>query len=188
MIDLSKELISHLYIDRGYSDKEIANFMGIHRTQISRLRSTYGISTRQSLWELGETFVKDYLQELGHDVTDMNEIDKTYSYDLLVNGRIKIDVKAAKETSGFYKFILTEKSENGNIESESRLRLSNGRTKKIYRKTCDFIVFVGIREENALPIIVPSQNINDLLQTLSYPISGISKYKPYANAWEQIKK
>lgn len=186
-MDLSKELISHLYLDMGHSDREIAEFIGLHRATISKIRNDYGIETRQSVGELGEKYAKKKLIQLGHTVIDMNETNKTAPFDLMVNGRIRIEVKSAMEQRGEFKFVMTDKEENKNIESNHRIKLSSGRTKKVYRKTCDFIIFVGVKGKSALPIIIPSKLINDRLQTLSFPLSGQSKYSEFVNAWQLIK-
>lgn len=189
MAIISEPLLKRLYMERGLTDREIANFMGFDRNYISKLREMYGIETRENTGTKGERYVKRKLASLGFLVKDMNEKNKTSSFDLLLNNKIKIEVKTALiNDSDCYKFQLSEKEENQNIISQNRIKLANGRTRKIYKNTCDFIVFVGIRGSSVISLIIPSGEINNKLQTLSFPASGKSKYRQYLNNWEQLKK
>lgn len=185
---ITKDLLQHLYVSRGLSDREIANFIGVDRSHVSYLRRSFGISTRTSLGEIGEKYAKSKLEKLGFYVENMNEFDKNSPFDLRLDNRIRIEIKSTSCINGSFKFQLSEKIENENIVSENRIRLPNGRTKKIFRKTCDYLIFVCIHEKKAFSLIIPSRDLSDTLQTLSFPISKDSKYKKYLNNWSQIKK
>lgn len=187
---LNKQILDHLYTKMGWSDKEIGVFFGVDRTSVVHLRKRHCIETRKSTGEIGEEFVIKNLEFLGHKVTNLNKDDKTSSYDLLVDGHVRIDVKTAKELNGRYSFTLTDKEDISCIESNHRIRLSNKRTKKLFRKTCDYLVLVGMKEDKFDSFIVPSMDLPDNLGGIAVPInpSSKSKYNIYREKWDFLKK
>jgi hypothetical protein len=187
-VGLTEKLLRHLYISRGHSDAEIAAFIGVDRTSIVHLRQSYDIETRKSLGELGVSYVMRKLKSLGYLVKNMNEKDKTSLFDLLVNDHLKIEVITGKEIKGCFTFTLTNNEECKHIESDHRIRLPNGRTRKLYRKTCDFIICVGVKGESVYPFIIPSEAISDQLQTIKIRKTKETKYAHYFKKWGQIKK
>jgi hypothetical protein len=187
-VGITEKLLKHLYVNRGLSDAEIASFVGLDRTAIVRMRNSFEIVARKSLGEVGEEYVEEKLRELGHDVRNMNGHSKTSIFDLLADGGTRIEVKTAKNTNGSFVFSLSNKEECNQIESDYRIRLTNGRTRKLYRKTCDFIVCVGIKNNTFYPYIIPSSEINDKLQGIRISPSINTKYAHYYQQWDQIKK
>ena len=185
---LSKKLLNHLYEIRGFSDSEIANFIGVDRTSVVHARRRFDIPTRKSLGEIGEEYVKKKLERLGFRVKNLNSQDKTSLFDLLVDGRIRIEVKTSSDYNGKFTFSLTNKEECRNIESRHRVILPNGRTRKLYRLTCDFIVCVGIKGKQVYPFIIPSNEISDTKQSISITPKKGNMYTEYFKLWEQIKK
>ncbi len=187
---LNQKILDHLYTNMGWSDKDIGIFFGVDRTAVVHLRKKHCIKTRKSIGEIGEEFVIKQLEELGHQVLNLNSKDKTAPYDLLIDGHIRIDVKTSKELNNRYFFCLTEKEANGNKESENRIRLDNNRTKKLYRKTCDFLILIGMRENQFDSYIVPSGDLPDKLQGIAVLINAASKskYNSYKEEWNLLKK
>lgn len=181
-------MVKALYWDFGKTDREIAQFLEIDRTSVVHFRKRNGIPSRISTGEIGELLAADKLQELGFLVYNMNEADRLHPFDLLVDKEIEVEVKSSMigENERF-NFILSEKPENQNIISDDRIRLKNGRTKKLYRKTCDFIMFVGIRpEKDPVFYLMPSNVIPDELGTISIG-TKTSKYSAYKSAWHLLK-
>ncbi|MFE8704109.1 hypothetical protein ACFYKX_26430 [Cytobacillus sp. FJAT-54145] len=185
---ITRKLLKHLYTKRGLSDSEIASFIGIDRTAICHLRKAYDIKTRKSVGELGEEYVIKKLTALGCEVKNLNEQDKTSLYDLLVNKVLRIEVKTASDLNGTFNFSLTNKPECNHIESDHRIFLPNGRSKKLYRKTCDYIVCVGIKGKQVYPFVIPSKDIPDNLQNIRIRPKRSHKYNEYFQKWEYIKK
>lgn len=187
---LNKQILDHLYTKMGWSDKEIGIFFGVSRSAIGYQRKRHCIETRRSTGEIGEGFVIKELKRLGHKVLNLNEKDKTAPYDLLVDKHIRIDVKTAKELNGRYYFVLTDSEGVSCIESESRIRLDSKRTKKLFRKTCDFLILVGLRGKEFDCLIVPSKDLPDSLGTINVPssFSAASKYNVYRGNWDLLKK
>lgn len=186
-VGLTKQLLTHLYTKRGLSDMEIASFIGVDRTAISHLRKGFDIPTRKSLGEIGEEYIEKKLKSFGCEVKNMNDVDKTSIFDLLVNNQIRIEVKTASEINGIYRFTLTNKEECNHVESNHRIRLPSGRTRKLYRKTCDYIICVCIKDKMVYPYIIPSRDITDSLQTILITPKRESKYHSYFKNWKQIK-
>src|SRR5699024_9453039 len=183
-----KPILENLYIDLGKSDREIASFLNLDRTAIVHARRKFGIKARKSVGRKGELVAIEALSNLGIKVKDLNEVDRLSEYDLLLNDEIRIEVKSSNiNYKGNYHFTLSDSEKNGCVESDTRIRLNNGKTKKIYEKTCDFIVLVGLdKGENHKFWIVPSDELPLDLQAMSISLTGNSKYAKYFNKWELI--
>ena len=64
------------------------------------------------------------LRKLDFEVEDLNLIDKSSRYDLLVNEKLKIEVKSSKRgRDGRFRFSFANKRENQCKTSENVLRL-----------------------------------------------------------------
>lgn len=187
-VGITEKLLNHLYIKRGLSDLEISSFIGVDRTAIVKLRQSFNIASRKSLGEVGEEYVEEQLRNRGFEVLNMNSKTKTSIFDLLANNEIRIEVKTASITNGSFYFSLSNKEDCQQIESDFRIRLPNGRTRKLYRKTCDFIVCVGVRNDEFYPFIIPSGEINDTTQGIRISLAMNTKYGKRFESWEQIKK
>lgn len=186
---VDRTLLKRLYVDLEKSDNEIASLLGLERSSITQARKRFGIKARLSVGRKGEMVALQKLEKLGFRVLDMNKIDKLSEFDILVNDNLKIEVKSASEYKGQFKFILTEKSESGCAVSDKRIRLSNGRTRKLYSKTCDFLLLVGFpKDDEPLFWIIPSKDIPDYLQTLGTSISKKGKYAQYLNRFDLLEK
>lgn len=186
---LTKALLEKLYIDLEKSDNEIASFLGLDRTTIVRARERFGIKTRLSVGRKGEMIALRELDKLGFRVLDMNKIDRLSEFDILVNDFLRIEVKSASEHKGRFYYVLAEKPEAGHVISDKRIRLSNGRTRKLYSKTCDFILLVGLSKDKSPSFwVIPSKDIPDDLQTLSVSISKRGKYAKYFNRFDLLGK
>ncbi|XKH51333.1 hypothetical protein LG275_03810 [Chryseomicrobium palamuruense] len=187
---LNQETLEDLYIQKRLTDREIAKLYELDRTSIVHRRKAYGIKTRNKIVTPSVNLVKQKLLELGYQVTNLKDTDKTAPYDLLLNGRIRVEVVAAGVTNdNSFKFLFGSSSKRELIESEYRIQLPNGRFKKIYRKTCDFFVFCGIENSDVYYWIMPSGALPDTMQTLSLRIPpSQSKYECYADAWNLLKR
>lgn len=187
---LNREILEELYIQKGLTDLEIAKQYELDRTAIVHRRKAYGIKSRNKTVTPSVNLVKEKLLELGYQVTNLKDTDKTAPYDLLLNGKIRVEVVAAGVTNdNSFKFLFGSSAKRELIESENRIQLSNGRFKKIYRKTCDFFVFCGIENTDVYYWIMPSDELPDTMQTLSLTIPpSQSKYEPYSDAWYLLER
>lgn len=186
---ITKDKLFELYKINKLTDKEIAKMYNVDRTYIVHLRKRYNIESNNSLMMKSLKAVMAQLECQGVEVKNLKEKDKTSTYDLLINDKIKIEVMASSKlmNDGRFTFSLTCKEELNITESNDRVRLNNKRFRKLFRKTCDFIVFCGFHEENAVFWIIPSNELKDDLQVLSLrPYSKTSKYNIYLNAWGLI--
>lgn len=189
MTVLNRLLLEKLYVELGKTDKEIANFFEVDRTAIVHARKDYSIKTRETIGRKAELIVLEKLKTLGH-VKDMNKVDNLHGYDILFNKKIRIDVKSSNEHKNRFAFSLSEKAANENIISETRIRLNNGRTKKLFHKTCDYLIFVGFSLSGKERIwIIPSDKIPVKRGTIYISRTDLSKdkYGPYEDNWEQLK-
>lgn len=184
---LSKNALLHLSTRMNRTDMQISEFYGVDRTYISHIRADYGIPNKMTLGRRGELEAMKVLEEKGFRVSDMNLIDSQASYDILLNGSIRLDVKSAsfKEEKNSFTFALSEKRENGCKPGENRIRLKSGRTKKIFSKTCDFLVFVGFKDNIPSFYIVPSDELDETKGTLYFKIDN-PHFRKYKNNWQQF--
>ena len=186
---VDRTLLKRLYVDLEKSDNEIASILGLERTTITQARKRFGIKTRLSVGRKGETAALRKLEKLGFHVLDMNKVDKLSEFDILVNDNLKIEVKSASEHKGRFNYVLSEKPEDGLVVSDKRIRLPNGRTRKLYSKTCDFLLLVGFpKDKEPLFWIIPSKDIPDDLQTLGTSTSKNGKYAQYLNRFDLLEK
>lgn len=185
---LTKSLLKRLYTDLEKTDKEIANFLALDRTTIVHARKRFGIKARLSVGRKGELTALKELDRRGFHVVDMNRNDKLSEFDVLVNDKCRVEVKSASEYKGRFYFVLTESSEVGNLVSNKRIRLENGRTRKLFSKTCDFLLFVGFPEKKAPMFwVIPSIDIPDERQGVSTLVeAGEGKYNQYAERFDLL--
>lgn len=189
---LTEASLRRLYVDLRKTDSEIANFFGTDRTSIVHLRKRYRIHTRKTTGEIGEEMVEKELRSRGFSVENMNDTDKLHPFDLLVDDYLRIEVKTARlHKTGYFYFALSDKYTNDNIESDHRIRLKNGRTRKLFRKTCEVIILVGIEDNGDCHFfILNSEDIPDEKQSSSAPLNPFSKSKQnnYRENWDLIKQ
>ncbi|KOP81983.1 hypothetical protein AMS60_05490 [Bacillus sp. FJAT-21945] len=189
---LTGPTLRRLYSDLGKTDAEIAEFFGVDRTSIVHLRKRYGVNSRKTVGEIGEEMAMKELRSRGYDTENMNEKDKLHPFDLLVESYFRVEVKSSSlGDDGYFNFVLTEKEANQNIESNHRIRLASGRTKKLFRKTCDLIVMVGIEPIGDCHFfLIPPGNLPDKLGMVRVPLSPFarSKYNIYREKWNELEK
>lgn len=179
--------IRYLSTDLGMSDKNIADLFKVTRSTISHYRRNHGIFKPNTLGRKGELAALRRLNKLGFRARDMNEIEKSYPYDILVNQKIRIEVKTSTLNNGnTYLFTLTDKQTNGNIESENRITLSSGRTRKLYDQTADYFVLVGVDDDGLDFWVIPTDEIDRNEVNIICSIKS-NKYADYKNNFDSLK-
>lgn len=187
---LNEPILRRLYEDLGRTDSEIAEFFGADRTTIVNHRKRYGIKARKSTGEIGEEMVMKELRSRGFSVKNMNKVDKLHPFDLLLNDAVRIEVKSSKLKNDRFSFVFSEKPTNDNIESDTRIRLKSGRTRKLFRKTCDLMILVGIDDvKDCHFFILNPKDIPDQVGTIIVPYNPFSKskYAKYRENWDLIE-
>lgn len=160
--------IRYLSIELGKSDKEIGDFLGVHRSNITHYRKNNNIPKPTTVGRQGELAAISRLRKLDFEVEDLNLIDKSSRYDLLVNKKLKIEVKSSKRgRDGRFRFSFANKRENQCKTSENVLRLKNGKTVKNYQKFADYFIFVGIDDDVYHFWIIPTNLIKVGQQNLT---------------------
>lgn len=192
---LTEPALRRLYEDLRKTDLEIAEFFGIDRTSVVHLRKKYGVNSRKTIGEIGEEMVEKELRSRGFLVENMNKVDKLHPFDLLMDKDIRIEVKSSKlYDDDYFVFGLTEKPGNNNVESEHRIKFGSGRTKKVFSKTCDLMIFVGIESNGDCHFfILKPTELNEKLHAVKVSLNPFSssKYNKYREDWnllEDIKK
>lgn len=186
---MSEKLLTYLYTQSKKTDREIAEFFNIDRTYIVKARSEYGVNTRISTGDIGEQKAIRMLRENGLRVKDMNLKDKLSPFDLLVNGKVRVEIKSAKFSAELkrYCFVLSEQAKRNCVESNERIVLPNGRTKKLFSKTCDFIVFVCIGKDDDVFYVLPSNILPDDMPGVNIRVEDV-KYARFKNNWELLMR
>ncbi|PGK51126.1 hypothetical protein CN918_25390 [Priestia megaterium] len=196
---LNLEELRFLYLEEGRSDAEIARMFGMTRSAVTRRRLYHNIEREDKFdgFEFALVATIKHLQLRGHTVENKKMIDKYSPFDLLVDNHIKIKVfysslrNLSPNKRRSYKFSFTSKAANGNKESKTRIQLKNGRFRRLYRLTCDYLVCMGHHSEvNDFEFwIIPSADIPDELQALKLTAGGRSgKYLKYEEAWELLNE
>lgn len=186
---MSEKLLSYLYTQSKKTDREIAEFFNIDRTYIVKARSEFGVNTRISTGDIGEQIAIKTLRSKGYRVKDMNLKNKLSPFDLLVNGKVRVEIKSAKFLSELkrYCFALSEQAKRNCVESSQRIILPTGRTKKLFSKTCDFIIFVCIGKDEDVFYVLPSNILPDDMSALNIRVDDV-KYARFKNNWELLNK
>lgn len=172
------------------SDQGIASLYGVTRTSISYHRRKWGIVGKTSISEKAIQDVQNELERLGFTVENKKKEDKHHIFDILVENTIRLDVRSTETLQeDTFRFKLVDSDNSCLEESINRLQLKNGRTKKILRNTCDFVILVGYLDGVPNFWVIPSQDLKDDLIGISIrPYSEISKYLEYADAWGRLRE
>ena len=180
---LTKDVLLHLFTEMEMTDKAIAKRYGADRTAIVHLRKDYGIPNRMTVGRKGELFALNKLRQYGFDVQDMNEHSSLAPFDILLNGDIRIDVKTSSRNAkkGNYNFSFSEKATNGNKVGANRVKLKSGRTRKLYRNSCDVMLFVCWECKSVY--LIPSADIPDFQSTIKLS-AGTKRYAKYKDNYE----
>ncbi|MDY8021196.1 hypothetical protein [Paenibacillus polymyxa] len=187
MAIIDEETLTKLYKEDKLSDVEIARRYKVDRTWIVHLRKKWMIEKNNDSRQTAFPIIESMLLEKGW------KVEFTYSSNevsILLNGKIKIEIMTStiNQKDKTAHFQLSTKESDGNIENEIRIRLPNGRTRKIFYKTCDYIIFFVFDSPENHIWIFKSDDIPDTLQTLSlFPYSIKSKYDNHKENWDIIK-
>lgn len=191
MDNIQKLKIEKMYVHLNMTDKEIAHELNLSRNHITELRRKYSIKPRLTIGREGELILIEKLKSLDFSVKDMNLINKNSPFDVLVDENVRIDVKSsAYSQKERYNFRLLESKRKGLVISETRIRLKNGATKKLYEKTCDYIIFVGMNPNSTNEYwIISPKKLKTELQGIDLPVnhSFKSKYDRFYENWDQLR-
>lgn len=185
---IDAKALKFLYHDLQKTDREIAEFLTVDRTTIVKLRKRYGIESRETVGEIGEEKAEQILRKKGFQVKNMNDEDKLSPYDLLVDGKHRIDVKTAMFSENHrFTFGISEQAKRGTVPSDTRIMLPNGRMRKDFSKTCDFLLFVCIKPRTTKYYLIPSDEFPAHISTFNISDND-RKYAMYRNNWDTLKK
>ncbi|MED1953959.1 hypothetical protein [Brevibacillus centrosporus] len=187
---LTKEALYQEYVINQKSDREIALKYGITRSTVTKRRNYHGIPTRHGTGRTGEIKALKRLEQLGFEVMDMNEEAKLFPFDILVNRFLRVEVKASAVCEERFTFCLSDKPELDNKESPFRITLPNGRSRKLYRKTCDYLILLGMSEEfGDQYFVIPSDAIPDHIGSLTMQANPKKQrhLNIYRNAWDSMR-
>ncbi len=149
-------------------------------------RKRYKIPTREFNGEIGEGIVTYELQKEDFVAINMNKLSKIYPFDLLINGTVKVDVKTASQCYGKWVFALANSSTESDLETQKFTKLDNGKVRKRFDKTCDFIILCPLNQTSLF--IVPVHEISETLQSITIYPSGRGKWWKWQNRYDLIKR
>ncbi|WP_460271328.1 hypothetical protein [Bacillus sp. NEAU-Y102] len=190
MTDLfvTSEELRYMYEVKKMSDIEIAVICKKDRTWVARVREMYGIPTRTTIHDIAVEYVTKELVKMGHSVNNVKDTNKSNHYDLLIDDKIRVQVMGANWYDTGFRYMFTVSGKDKTIlEDGVRMLLPNGRIRKLYSKTCDSIVFVGVKEDEFHVWVMPSSDLRDTQQSIKLPISSKSRYSKYYKEWSNIK-
>lgn len=186
-LTVSEDDLKRMYTVEGMSDAQIAKEFNCDRTTIVYLRQRYGIKTKQRTGRLGELLVIDELaKRFGKaNVLDVNEADATSPYDILINGKTRIEVKSSKRTiDNRFVFTFHNKKGNGVLVDDMTRRTPYGATIKDLSRSCEFVimVFIDFDETNFLVLPSDAPGMFDK-STKSYGSRRLNQVSKHFNNW-----
>lgn len=185
--DLTPQKLNELYTFEQFSDRKIAEMYNLHRTTVVMYRKRYNIPTRKTTHDIAMEKVVEKLQMLGYEVENMKEKNKTSSFDLLVNGSVRVSVLSNQRKGKMnFAFLLTTSSNTKGIESHYKAKLKNGRLRKKYHEISDIFILVGMNEQETYYWILPVSAVPTDRQNISTSFQERNAYKNYVNQWQWI--
>ncbi|AGZ24986.1 hypothetical protein [Staphylococcus pasteuri] len=174
--------INYLASTLHLSDKKISEIFDVTRSSISHYRKKHGINRPITNGRRGELAAISRLKKLGFDVKDMNDIDKKAPFDILVDDRIRVEVKTSQvnyqeSDVGRCIFALANGKHCNSKVSEHRFEIFNGATVKDYEHYADYFVFVGIDYDEVYFWVIPTNKINYRVRTYSFYLNKNEKYR-----------
>lgn len=186
---LDKNTLTKLYNDLGKSDSEIAAFFNFDRTHIVHKRKEYGIKTRMSTGRLGEIKTIEKLVELfgKENIVDMNLLDATSEFDVLLFDKTRIEIKSSmKHRNGWYSFSFSNPENKRIISGDNVILTRTNRTIKRLSNSCDYLILCCIGSSDNNFIILPS-NDNRIKLRSTIGIRDFNKYRKNVNNWNLLK-
>jgi DNA-binding CsgD family transcriptional regulator/biotin operon repressor len=184
---ITKEFLERKYLLEKNSAIQIAKEVGCSSSTVEKNLKKHGIKLRENKGRYAETAVLDKLLQLGYKVEDMNEKDPFSVYDLKLNDRIRIEVKSAKiNKSGYGQIALLNPPDL--TLTDYRVKLSNGYTRKLFWKTCDFMILLVDFKRGREFYVVPSGEIPDELKSICFSEENPNDYYKFLNKWDLLEK
>ncbi|MFV1457264.1 hypothetical protein [Bacillus mycoides] len=130
------------------------------------------------------------LQKRGHHVENMWDTCEVPLFDILVDGELKLDVFGASSLSGSYAFSIktNRRGKFAKLDGAYKIHLKNGDIRKLYRLTCDVMMFVGECKGSHQTWLVDSAVFSDTLKLVRFVKSVKGKYKDNYEDWELIER
>ncbi|PGK51127.1 hypothetical protein CN918_25395 [Priestia megaterium] len=195
MIALSKEMLFHMYVVQEMSDEEISKYTGTSSLTISYFRRIHGIKrTNKKNLHFSHELVASQLRVFGHEVQIIEDKSDDKSFDLLVNNKTRVEViystaiEHNAHEEALYRFLLYSTKRYVDPTSQLYIPISKGHFRKLFRETCDILVFVGHhKEKNVYHFwVMPSFILRDNQRSLGLYIDANTnnKYSKYEDAWD----
>ncbi|MBE7114542.1 hypothetical protein FT641_18015 [Bacillus paranthracis] len=189
-MELTKETLVDMYVRKGMAASEIESSLGLKRNQVFRKMKKFNIEPRVTTHDAAVDYVMSELSDRGFVATNVRREDSSCEFDILLDGKIRVQVLSASKIDlhGAFRFALSESNRTGKYpQKQNKLLLRNGRIRKIYRKTCEYLIVVGMDAGQKYIWVIPSNEVSDTLQTLRTPTSEVSKYNKYYEDWNRLR-
>lgn len=154
-------------VESYYNDNKLSSAISRRKGGWYKLAEELGLSLKECDTNFGKKYERVVAEKLDSDGYEVTRMSQNYPYDLLVNGSIKIDVKASRiyhsEKGSFYSF---------NIDKPFA--------------TCDIYILLTVEENGDVKdyYIVPSKAVFNNTQ-ISIGLKT-SKYDAYKNNWDSL--
>lgn len=184
-----EESIKHYVVDCGLGDYEIAKLCNTDRLTVRRNRLKFTGVTRPKLCGRdGELIAIDTLNKLGFSCDDMNAKDVHSDYDILVDGKVRIEVKTSMCDGISWKFTLTTRHHKS-IDNSGRYAPTRGtRYAKLISRYSDFLLLIGLDGDDKYYFVVPSSEIKDGQQTISIAKSLNTKLSSFKDRFDLLRR
>lgn len=168
MKNVTEKELHDLYVVQGKSTREIIELTGLDRKNIESKRRRWGIKIPPTIIDRVRIVAGNWLTLNGFSHENVREKDVRSTYDYLVEGNVRLQVLSSKYDEGKrrYRFTFSQSARKGVKPNDYQIEV-RGRIRKLYRKTCDVILFVGVKPDSFEFWCVPSTFIDDELTHLS---------------------
>ncbi|MBE7114544.1 hypothetical protein FT641_18005 [Bacillus paranthracis] len=135
-------------------------------------------------------YVVSELKKRGYHVQNMWDTDDLPLFDILVDGELRIQVFGASSLGGSYAFSIktSRRGKFAGLEEKYKLHFENGDIRKLYRLTCDIMVFVGECKGECQTWLVDSHVFSDTVKLIRFVKSIKGKYKDNYDDWDLIER
>lgn len=182
-----EESIKRYVVDCKLSDYEIAKLCNTTRHTVKKYRRAFTeVSKPQNCGRLGEVCTIEELISNGFDCIDMNDNDLKAECDILVDGRVRVEVKASMCGGSQWKFTLSNRCETGVAHSTRYLETNGTKYAKKIKELSDFIILVGFDEIDKVFFVVPTSELKDRQQTISIAKSLNSKWAKFLGRFDLL--
>lgn len=181
------ESIRRLVEESNLSDYQIAEIIGASRSTVSHYRRILSdVNKINKCGRVGEIEAINQILKLGLDCIDMNINDKRSEFDILVNQKIRVEVKASQCNGNSWKFVFSHRAVNIHNKAGKYEQTTSTRYVKDVKRFSDFVVLVAFDGNEKHFFVIPVKEFKDKIQTVNIPKKMNGKWSKFLNRFDLL--